>query len=48
MIQHIGLSDEEMIDATDIADLIDTFIEELVPGWKPGDSTDETILVNEE
>lgn len=45
MIEQLDLSDQ---DVTEIADLIDTFIAELVPGWKPVDSTDENIGVNED
>lgn len=45
MIEQLDLSDQ---DVTEIADLIDTFIVKLVPGWRPGDSTDETIGVNED
>lgn len=45
MIEQLDLSDQ---DVTEIADLIDTFIAELVPGWKPGDPADETIGVHED
>lgn len=45
MIEQLDLSDQ---DVTEIADLIDTFIAKLVPGWNPGDSADETIGVNKD
>lgn len=45
MIEQLDLSDQ---DVTEIADLIDTFIAELVPGWKPWDPADETVGVNED
>ena len=43
MIEHFNLYDQDVIE---IADLIDTFIAELVPGWKPSFFKDETIDVN--